>query len=171
MQYDDPTGRVFLLLLFYLLFLICRHSEPNPLQPVYVVLVHDHEAQNDGEPPQRVHEHPPCVGIAAKLVELPRSANPYSIRHDAGQRKRPRREPRERNERGANAREEQHVPQRDEAVLARIEHSEHVVPALRIRATHELRERVEMRELPRKHKRKERPRRKRVLDDGGGGRR
>lgn len=137
---------------FYLLyglfdFLLCA-SEPHPLQPIHVVLMHDHEPQNDGEPPERVGEHGAGVRVAAKPVEPPRGAEPDRVGREAGQRERPGGEPGERDEHRADAGQEHDVSERDEPVLARVEHGQHAVPALRVRAAHELRQRVEVRELP-----------------------
>ena len=143
--YGDPFNIVFLLLF--------RGSKSHPLQPVYVILVDDHEAENDGEPPERMRKHGARLRVAPKLVKAPRGAEPDRVRHEARQRKGPCREPGERDERGADACEEDDVAQRDEPVLPRVEHGEHAVSALGVRGAHELRERVEMGELPREHQR------------------
>ena len=110
-----------------------------------------------------MREHSARVRVAAKLVEAPRGAEPDGVRREARQRERPRREPGERDERGADTRQEDDVPQRDEPVLRRVEHREHPVTALRVRGAHKVRERVEVRELPREHQREQRPRRERVV--------
>lgn len=158
---------VFLLLLALFDFFL-RAPEPYPLQPVYIALVHDHEPKHDRKPPERVRKRGARVCLAAKPVEPPRGAEQDSVGREAGQRERPRREPGERDERGADTRQEEHVPERDEPVLARIEHGQHAVPALRVRAAHEMRQRVEVRELPGEHQREEGPRRERIVQRAGG---
>ena len=56
------------------------------------------------------------------------------------------------------------MPQRDEAVLPRVQYGQHAVAALRIRAAHKVRQRVEMRELPREHQGEQCPRREWIVD-------
>ena len=145
------------------IILVLRGSNSHPLQPVYIVLVHDHEPKNDREPPERVREHGARMRIAAKLVKAPRGPEPDGVRHEARQRERPSRKPRERDECRADARQKNYVPQRDEPVLGRVEHGEHAVAALRVRRAYKVRERVEVRKLPREHQREQRPRRERVV--------
>ena len=110
-----------------------------------------------------MREHGARVRIAAKLVKAPGGTEPDCVRHEACQRERPRRKPGERDECGADARQENHVPERNEPVLGRVEHGKHAVAALCVRRAHKVRERVEVRELPREHQGKQRPRRERVV--------
>lgn len=152
----------FLLLYGLFDFLLCT-SESHPLQPVHMVLVHDHETQNDGEPPERVGEHGAGVRVSAKPVEPPRGAKPDRVGREAGEREGPGGEAGERDEHGADTGEEEDVSERDEPVLSRVEDSQHAVPALGVRAADNVRQRVEMRELPREHEREQRPRRQRVV--------
>jgi len=144
------------------IFLLCG-SKSHPLQPVYIILVEDHEPKNDGKPPERMREHGARVSIAAKLVEAPCGAEPDRVRHEARQRERPRRESGERDECGADTCQKNDVSQRDEPVLPRVEHGEHAVSALSVCRAHKVCERVKVRELPREHQREQHPGRERVI--------
>ena len=110
-----------------------------------------------------MRKHGARVSITAKLVKAPCGAEPDRVRHEARQRERPRCEPGERDECGADARQKNDVSQCDEPVLPRVEHSEHAVSALSVCRAHELRERVEVRKLPREHQREQHLGRERVV--------